>query len=325
MNYPIAVVIPSYRVKAHILEVISRIGPEVSRIYVVDDACPEESGRFVEQHCMDPRVQVLRHTENQGVGGAVKTGYRQALHEGAHIVVKVDGDGQMDPRLIPIFIKPLLDGRADYTKGNRFYDLEHIQRMPGMRLFGNAVLSLVAKLSTGYWNLFDVTNGYTAIHGKVLRHLPLEKVSNRYFFETDMLFRLNTIRAVAMDIPMDAVYGNETSSLEIGSILLEFGGKHLKNVCKRVFYNYFLRDMTAASLELLTGSCLLAFGVVFGALHWIQALVTGTPTPTGTIMLAALPALVGLQLLLAFVSFDVANVPRQPIHADLPSWRSPAE
>lgn len=325
MSHPIAVVIPSYRVKAHILEVISRIGPEVSRIYVVDDACPEESGRFVEQHCMDPRVQVLRHTDNQGVGGAVKTGYRQALHQGAHIVVKVDGDGQMDPRLIPHFIKPLLDGRADYAKGNRFYDLEHIQRMPSLRLFGNAVLSLVAKISTGYWNLFDVTNGYTAIHGKVLRHLPLEKVSNRYFFETDMLFRLNTIRAVAMDIPMDAVYGNETSSLKIGNILLEFGSKHLKNICKRIFYNYFLRDMTAASLELLAGICLLVFGVAFGIFHWIQSLATGTPAPTGTIMLAALPALVGLQLLLAFVSFDVANVPRQPIHPDLPDRRSPGE
>jgi len=325
MNHPIAVVIPSYRVKAHILDVISRIGPEVNRIYVVDDACPEESGHFVEQRCVDPRVEVLHHTDNQGVGGAVKTGYRQALHEGAHIVVKVDGDGQMDPRLIPHFIKPLLDGRADYTKGNRFYDLEHIQRMPGLRLFGNAVLSLVAKFSTGYWNLFDVTNGYTAIHARVLQHLSLDKVSNRYFFETDMLFRLNTIRAVAMDIPMDAVYGNETSSLKIESILLEFGSKHLKNVCKRIFYNYFLRDMTAASLELLAGACLLVFGVVFGIFHWMQSLATGTPTPTGTIMLAALPALVGLQLLLAFVSFDVANVPRHPINPDLPDRRPSAE
>lgn len=325
MNHPIAVVIPSYRVKDHVLEVISRIGPEVSRIYVVDDACPEKSGHFVEQHCMDRRVQVLHHTDNQGVGGAVKTGYRQALHQGAHIVVKVDGDGQMDPVLIPRFIQPLLDGRADYTKGNRFYDLEHIQRMPGLRLFGNTVLSLAAKFSTGYWNLFDVTNGYTAIHARVLQHLPLEKVSNRYFFETDMLFRLNTIRAVAMDIPMDAVYGNETSNLKIGNILLEFGCKHLKNVCKRIFYNYFLRDMTAASLELLAGTCLLAFGVVFGVFHWMQSLATGTSTPTGTIMLAALPALVGLQLLVAFVSFDVANVPRQPIHPDLPDRRSPGK
>jgi hypothetical protein len=158
-----------------------------------------------------------------------------------------------------------------------------------------------------------------------LQHLSLDKVSNRYFFETDMLFRLNTIRAVAMDIPMDAVYGNETSSLKIESILLEFGSKHLKNVCKRIFYNYFLRDMTAASLELLAGACLLVFGVVFGIFHWMQSLATGTPTPTGTIMLAALPALVGLQLLLAFVSFDVANVPRHPINPDLPDRRPSAE
>lgn len=325
MSHSVVVVIPCYRVKAHVLQVISSIGPEVDLIYAVDDACPEDSGNFIEQNCADPRLRVLRHVKNQGVGGAVKTGYRHALHQGAHIVVKVDGDGQMDPRMIPHFIKPLLDGRADYAKGNRFYDLEHIQRMPSLRLFGNGVLSLVAKISTGYWNLFDVTNGFTAIHGKVLRHLPLEKVSNRYFFETDMLFRLNTIRAVTIDIPMDAVYGNETSSLKIGNILLEFGSKHLKNICKRIFYNYFLRDMTAASLELLAGICLLVFGVAFGTFHWIQSLTTGTPTPTGTIMLAALPALVGLQLLLAFVSFDVANVPRQPIHPDLPDRRSPGD
>ena len=218
MSPKVAVVIPSYRVKAHVLKVIARLGPEVTQIYVVDDACPDGSGEFVERNCRDTRVKVLRHAENQGVGGAVKTGYRQALCDGADVVVKVDGDGQMDPQLIPHFIKPILDDKADYTKGNRFYNLEQIGRMPGLRLFGNALLSLAAKLSTGYWNVFDVTNGYTAVHTKVLRRLPLDKISNRYFFETDMLFRLNTIRAVTVDIPMDAVYGDESSNLKINQI-----------------------------------------------------------------------------------------------------------
>ena len=182
MKHTVAVVIPSYRVTAHVLGVIARMGPEVTRIYVVDDACPDASGNFVQLHCRDARVKVLRHPENRGVGGAVKTGYRQALLDGADVVVKVDGDGQMDPLLIPHFIQPLLDGRADYTKGNRFYNLEHIRRMPGLRLFGNAMLSLAAKLSTGYWNVFDVTNGFTAVHAKVLQRLPLDKISDRYFF-----------------------------------------------------------------------------------------------------------------------------------------------
>ena len=148
MRDTVAVVIPSYRVTAHVLKVIERIGPEVTFIYVVDDACPDASGDFVQEHCRDVRVRVLRHAQNRGVGGAVKTGYQQALADDADVVVKVDGDGQMDPQLIAQFARPLLTGQADYAKGNRFYDLEHIRRMPSLRLFGNAILSFAAKLST---------------------------------------------------------------------------------------------------------------------------------------------------------------------------------
>ena len=319
MPQTIVVVIPCYRVKSQILGVIQRIGPEVAQIYVVDDACPEDSGHWVKENCQDTRVKVLWHHSNLGVGGAMKTGYAEALRNGADVVVKLDGDGQMDPCLIPQFIAPILREQADYTKGNRFYDLEKIGQMPKLRLFGNALLSLMGKLSTGYWNLFDITNGYIAIHSKVLQRVPLNKISNRYFFETDMLFRLNTVRAVAVDIPMDAVYGNEKSNLQISNILLEFSIKHLKNLCKRIFYNYFLRDMTLASLELLGGTILMFFGIIFGGIHWFYSVATGIPTPVGTVMLAALPALVGLQLLLAFIGFDISTVPRRPVHTDLPN------
>lgn len=313
----VAVVIPCYRVKNHILGVLSRIGTEVNRVFVIDDACPEGSGRLVQEQCSDPRVTVLRHAVNQGVGAAVMTGYTAALKEGAEVIVKVDGDGQMDPALIPHFIAPILKGQADYTKGNRFYDLAHISQMPSIRLVGNAMLSFMAKLSTGYWNLFDTTNGFTAIHAKAARRIAFDKVSPRYFFETDLLFRLNTIRAVVVDIAMDASYGSETSSLRVTHVLGEFLVKHLRNFGKRVFYSYFLRDMTAASLELVFGLCALTFGVVFGGIHWFHSIATDMPTPLGTIMLAALPTMLGLQLLLAFVAFDVANVPRRPIHLDL--------
>jgi glycosyltransferase involved in cell wall biosynthesis len=318
MPTSVAVVIPCYRVKSHILSLLSRIGPEVSRVFVIDDACPEHTGRLVQEQCNDSRVIVLHHAVNQGVGAAVITGYAAALNEGAQVIVKVDGDGQMDPALIPHFIGPILKGQADYTKGNRFYDLMHIGHMPVIRLVGNAGLSFMAKLSTGYWNLFDTTNGYTAIHAKVARRIAFDKVSQRYFFETDLLFRLNTIRAVVVDIPMDACYGSETSSLLVSRVMGEFLVKHFRNFGKRVFYNYFLRDMTAASLELVLGMCALAFGVVFGGIHWVRGIATDLPTPLGTIMLAALPTMLGLQMLLAFVTFDVANVPWRPIHADLP-------
>lgn len=319
MSLHVATIIPCYCVKEHILDVISGVGPEVHAIYVVDDACPDQSGSWVEANCSDARVKVLRHTTNRGVGAAVMTGYRTAMDAGADILVKLDGDGQMNPRLIPQFIAPLIKGQVDYTKGNRFYDLKHIGQMPAVRLVGNAVLSFMAKLSTGYWNLFDTTNGYTAIHAKVARRIDFEKVSERYFFETDMLFHLNIARAMVVDIPMDAVYGNEKSSLRVGAIIGEFLGKHMRNFGRRVLYSYFLRDMNVASLELVVGCALLLFGLLFGTLHWAKAVSTGMPTPLGTIMLAALPTMLGLQMVLAFISFDVANVPQRPIHQDLPN------
>ncbi len=137
-------------------------------------------------------------------------------------IVKIDGDGQMDPKLLKRFVLPILKGQADYTKGNRFYNLDNIDRMPGIRLFGNAVLSFMTKLSTGYWDTFDPTNGYTAIHSKIAEQLPFDKISSRYFFESDILFRLNTLRAVVFDIPMETLYGDEKSNLKITKILNDF-------------------------------------------------------------------------------------------------------
>lgn len=310
----IAVVIPSYRVVRHILGVLAVIGPEVWRIYVVDDKCPDGSGDHVEAQCKDPRVHVLRHEMNQGVGAAVMTGYRAAIADGAEVIVKVDGDGQMDPSLIPNFVAPILAGEADYTKGNRFFDLEELRAMPKIRLFGNAVLSLLTKLSSGYWDLFDPTNGYTAIHANVARHLPFAKISNRYFFETDILFRLNILRAAVVDIPMDAKYCDEVSHLKISKIMGEFLFKHARNFAKRIFYNYYLRDLSLASIELPLGLLLFMFGTVFGGWHWLHGLSEGTATPAGTVMLAALPTLMGLQLVLSFLAYDIASVPRRIVH-----------
>jgi len=310
----IAVVIPSYKVRNHILGVITQIGPEVGRIYVVDDCCPEGSGDFVESNCGDERVTVVRNSANQGVGGAVMTGYQVAIADGIDIIVKLDGDGQMDPSLIPDFVAPILAGEADYTKGNRFFDLEEIRAMPTLRIVGNAALSFMNKLSSGYWDLFDPTNGYTAIHRDVARHLPFNKISHRYFFETDMLFRLNTLRAVVVDIPMDAKYGDEVSNLKISKIVVEFFFKHIRNLGKRIFYNYYLRDMSLASLELPIGALMIAFGTTFGIVHWVRALQSGIPTTAGTVMLLSLAIILGTQFILAFIGYDISSVPKRPFH-----------
>ncbi|WP_082611228.1 glycosyltransferase [Lysobacter sp. Root916] len=310
----IAVVVPCHRVREHILGVIEDVPAAVWRIYVVDDACPEQSGRYVESECRDPRVRVLFNEVNLGVGGAVMAGYRSAVADGADVVVKMDGDGQMAGAALPQLVGPILRGDADYTKGNRFYDLAQIGRMPKLRIFGNAMLSFMTKISSGYWDVFDPTNGYTAIHAKVVAKLPLKKISRRYFFETDMLFRLNIIRAVVVDVPMDARYGAETSNLRISKILFDFLFKHVRNTCKRVFYNYFLRDLSLASIELAFGLLFMAVGGAMGLGFWIESFRSGVPTSAGSVMLAALQIIVGIQLLLGFLAYDISAVPRRAVH-----------
>ena len=310
----VAVVIPCYKVSAHILGVIKKIGSEVDMIFIADDCCPEGSGALVEKDCNDPRVRVIYNLVNQGVGGAVMSGYKAAIEAGADVIVKVDGDGQMDPSLIPAFVAPIISGEADYTKGNRFFDLEEIKAMPPVRIFGNAILSFMTKLSSGYWDLFDPTNGYTAIHADVARHLPFDKISRRYFFETDMLFRLNTLRAVVVDVPMDSSYGDEVSNLKISKILGEFLYKHARNLAKRIFYNYYLRNVSLASIELPLGVFMLLFGISYGGWHWLLSIREGVLATAGVVMISALPILMGLQLVLAFLGYDINSVPRRPIH-----------
>lgn len=313
----IAVAIPCYKVTQHVLGVIAAIGPEVETIYAVDDACPDGSGRFIEGNNSDPRVRVLYNPENQGVGGAVVTAYKAAIDDGMDIVVKVDGDGQMNPALIPHFVRAIQRGQADYTKGNRFYRPESLRRMPRVRLVGNAALSFITKLSTGYWPIMDPTNGYTAIHTAVLRELPLDKLERRYFFESDMLYHLSIIRAVVHDVPMDAVYADEESNLKVSRVLPEFMLKHVQRFFKRYVYVYLVRDFNLGSLYSLFGALLSAAGLVFGAVQWAHSAATGQPASSGTVMLAALPLLIGIQCLIAFLHHDVSSVPTEPLAGDL--------
>jgi glycosyltransferase involved in cell wall biosynthesis len=313
----IAVVIPCYRVKAHILDVLAQVPYGVRTVYCVDDGCPEHSGAFVEANATDRRVVVLYNQTNRGVGGAMITGYRRALADGAEIIVKIDGDGQMDPRLLDKFVDPIRRGASDYTKGNRFFRLEGLHDMPLSRLLGNALLTFMSKLSSGYWHIFDPTNGYTAIHAAVLGQLPLDKISERYFFESDMLFRLSTVRAVVTDVPMTAVYGEARSGLVIHRILLPFLGGHAANFLKRIFYNYFLRDFQIASVEWILGPILALGGFTFGVWSWAASNAANTPATAGTVMIAALPIIVGIQMILGALNYDIQNTPQRPLHPAL--------
>jgi dolichol-phosphate mannosyltransferase len=306
----IAVVVPCYRVRDTILGVLERIPESVETIICVDDSCPEGAGDFIEANCRDPRLVVIRNPKNLGVGGAMIAGYQAALARGIDIVVKIDGDGQMDPTILADFVDPLVNGLADYTKGNRFFWPKSIRGMPMLRLVGNAGLSFLTKASSGYWRIMDPTNGYTAIHSIALRALPLDRLANRYFFESDMLFRLYNVRAVVLDIPMDSRYSGEKSSLRIQRILLPFLLLNLRNMSKRFVYNYFVRDFNMASVMAIIGLPLLIFGVIFGTTEWIESSRLGTTASAGTVMVAALPIIVGLQLILSAMSFDLNNQPQ---------------
>lgn len=314
VHLTIAVCIPCYKVTHQILNVLHDIPSCVNSIYVIDDCCPEGSGKLVEKKCHDIRVRVLYNSQNQGVGGAVTTGYHQAIMDKHQVVIKLDGDGQMNPAFIPELVAPILAKQADYTKGNRFYQIEGLNSMPRIRLIGNAGLSFINKIASGYWNIMDPTNGYTAINVEVLKQIPLEKLEKRYFFENDMLFRLNIIRAVVKDVTMHAHYGDENSNLSVSKTFFTFPGKYLKRFFKRIFYNYFLRDFNIGSIGLIFSLLFLAFGCTYGFYHWVKAISFNSgPTPNGIIMMAALPIILGYQSLLVFIQYDVNSVPKEVI------------
>jgi len=285
---------------------------------VVDDASPDRTAELVEQASRrDGRVLLIRHEKNRGVGGAMVTGFRKALELGAQIIVKMDGDGQMDARHLPSLLVPLVRGQADYTKGNRFRDFQSLRQMPLIRRLGNMGLGFLTKVATGYWNVFDPTNGYVAIRAEALAQLPLERVDNTYFFETSMLGNLYLLGAVVRELPMPAQYRDEVSSLLIHRVLLEFPLKLFAAFLRRLWLKNFIYDFTMVSVYLLTGLPLLAFGLLFGAVKWIEYARRNVPAPTGTVMLPTLSVLLGIQILLSAIEFDLGAVPKEPLSAPL--------
>lgn len=305
----IAVVIPAFRVASEIGAVLNAMPSEVDRIFVVDDASPDGLAAAVEG-LANPRVTLLRHEKNQGVGGATVTGMRAALEAGCDIVVKCDGDGQMDPRAIPRLIEPILSGYADHAKGSRFHHFRELGAMPKWRFVGNVGLTFLTKLASGYWNVLDPVNGFLATRAEVLRRIPLHRLSRRYFFETDLLIRLNIVGARVADVPLAARYGEERSSLSTFRALFSFPPKLLAGLARRIFWRYLFYDVSPVAIFAGLGGLLTGFGVLFGGYQWVRHAAAGVATPVGTIMLAALPVLLGFELLLQAVVLDIQNTPR---------------
>jgi glycosyltransferase involved in cell wall biosynthesis len=288
----------------------------VKTIIVVDDASRDDTFE-VAQRCAqaDARIVVVRHEENRGVGGAMITGFVKALESGADVVVKIDGDGQMPLWLIGQLVKPLVDGVADYTKGNRFRNLSAVRSMPPVRRIGNVALSFLAKAATGYWQCFDPTNGFIAIRADVLSQLPMHKLDQTYFFETSMLSHLYVLGAVVREVPMPAQYANETSNLSITRVMRQFPGRLLWSLIRRIVLKNFVYDFNLESFHILCGLPLLFAGLLYGGYNWWWYRSHELAAPTGTVVLSSLLVTLGVQLLLAAVTLDLQATPRDPINA----------
>jgi glycosyltransferase involved in cell wall biosynthesis len=308
----IAVVIPCYRVAAHIRDVIRNMPTYIWKIIIVDDCSPDNTAQVISAMA-DSRIVLVRHEVNQGVGGAMVTGYRTALDLGAEIVVKMDGDDQMDPACLPDLIGPLLERKADYAKGNRWGHSECLASMPPARRWGNLGLSFLAKFASGYWTIFDPCNGYTAIRAEVLRQLPLERVARSYFFEISMLVQLNILGAVVRDVRMPARYGTEVSSLRVSRILLQFPSRLLLAMGSRIWRRYFINDFSPVTLFMLMGLSLSGFGLVDGIYGWVRSSATGLTATAGQVMIATMPILLGFQLLLQALNLDMTSEPKKAL------------
>lgn len=310
----IAIVIPAYNEQGHILSVLESIPSYVKHLVVIDDCSTDDTASVISKYAeQNSRVDLIRHKKNQGVGGAMVSGFKRALELRSQIVVKVDADGQMSMSDLPSLLEPLVKGKSDYAKGNRFRDFRALEQMPAIRRFGNMALSFMTKAAVGYWNGFDPCNGYIAIRGEVLQQVPLHKLKQSFFFETSILAELYLLDAVVKDIPMPARYGDEVTHLSLPKVIGEFPFQLVRCWAKRYLLKKYLYDFCVESVYILAGLPLLLGGLLYGGIHWSINASAGTPTPTGTIAMAGMLVVLGFQLLLAALNEDIRRVPHIPI------------
>jgi glycosyltransferase involved in cell wall biosynthesis len=299
----VAVVVPAHNEERLIGRTVASMPPLVDHIIVVDDASADDTAE-VAKAVGDSRVQVIRLIENQGVGGAILTGHETALTLDADVSVVMAGDAQMDPDYLPALLDPIASGHAQFTKGNRFYGRGSFDGMPKHRIAGNLGLSFLTKAASGYWNLFDPLNGYTAISREALQRLDLKRVSRRYEFENDLLIHLNILRVPAVDVAIPARYGDEVSGISLRTQAPR-ALKHLaKGFWTRIWWKYVLQSFSAVALMLFGGLALTGVGLVISA--WTLAHTLGPATASaGTVVLAVAPLLSGFHMLIHAMVLDI--------------------
>ncbi|HTV24043.1 MAG TPA: glycosyltransferase family 2 protein [Polyangiaceae bacterium] len=305
----IVVAIPAYRAEKTIADVVQTLPAFVDSVIVVDDCSPDRLFE-VASALEEPRLILLRHEKNKGVGGAMVTAYERALELGCDIVVKMDADGQMDPERLSELLDAMLNGNYDYAKGNRFLHRGALAAMPRHRLLGSLALTFMTKMASGYWHIFDPQNGFVACRTVMLQRLELWRIANDYFFENDMLVHLNVLGARVVDVPLPARYANEVSSMRISRILTSFPGRLFHRYWWRIYQRYTLRDFSPIVPFLISGILLCAWAIVFGGVMWFRSWQTGVVASTGTVMLTALPLILGFELLLHAMLLDIYSTPR---------------
>ena len=302
---------PCFNVEQEIAGVIRGLPSWVETAIAVNDGSTDGTAAVLNQLAAeDPRLTVIHRERNGGVGAAMVTGFRAALQSEADFIVKMDGDGQMDSAELPRLLQPLLEGRADYAKGNRFRHLKDLERMPRVKLIGNIVLTFVTKLVSGYWQVSDVQNGFTAISREALESLHLDRLESGYSFENSVLALLNPENRPVADVPMPALYGNERSNIRVGRILLGFPPRLARMFFRRLLYKYVVYDASPVALYVVLGMLSGGSGALFGAYHWWRSIQTGVPATAGTVVAALLPFLIGFLFLLQAVALDIAQSPR---------------
>ena len=302
-------IVPCYQSSKVAPQLIANLINYVDFVICVDDCCPESTGIKIQKKIKSNKLKIIFHKRNQGVGGATKTGIKIAEKIGAEIIIKIDSDGQMDPRYIPSLIEPIINRTSDFTKGNRFRNIDVLTKMPKIRLFGNIILSFITKLSTGYWELFDPTNGFIAINTNILRRIQYEKTDNRYFFETDLLFRSGLYDVLISEIEMPTIYKNEKSGLNPMIESIRYLISHIIIFMKRIIYQYFLIDFNPGSLSFIFG-CITGLYTLSAGLRSIFYYKTlNVESPIGIKILFLTTAIITVQLIISFMYYDATQRP----------------
>jgi len=299
----VAVVVPAYNEERHVGEVITTAPAWVDHIIVVDDASTDATV-IAAKEAADRRTEVIERAANGGVGAAILTGHARALELGADVMVVMAGDAQMDPAYAAALVDPIAEHGYGFAKANRFYSMNSFQGMPWLRIFGNVVLSFMTKVASGYWQLFDPQNGYTAVHREALQRIPLERVRTGYEFENDLLIHLNIAHVRAIDVPIPARYGSEVSTIRLSREVRRLGGLMVTGFWRRIWWKYVIQSFSPVALLLFGGLALVGFGLLVGI--FVVANTLGPRTASaGTVMLSAAPLLSGIHLLISALVLDI--------------------